>query len=176
MLLLGFSSFSHERVLAMGEEKYFCELDCHIAYSVQNVQRAKSIGSATAAGEFYVVTVRARFDPTTIAPWRGDAPLSPNPHDVSLVDERGQTLKPSAAGQQAWESSHGASASLMQPLRPGESYQTTMVFDVAPGTTSSRLLISSQGFPMPVLIGDESSLLHRKRISPSSTGESSFRY
>lgn len=162
VLLLAFSAFSHERTLALGQEKYFCELDCHIAYSVQNVQRMKSIGNATADGEFYVVSVRARFDETTIAPWRGDAPLTPNPHDVALVDDRGQTLKPSLAGQQAWDAAHGASASLLQPLRPGESYEATMVFEVPPGVSSARLLVSSEGFPMPVLIGDESSLLHKK--------------
>jgi hypothetical protein len=162
ILLLAFSAFSHERTLARGQEKYFCELDCHIAYSVQNVQRLKSIGDVTAGGEFYVVTVRSRFDPTTIAPWRGDAPLTPNPHDVKLIDSRGQGLKPSLAGQQAWDAAHGASASLLQPLRPGESYEATLVFDVPPDVSSARVLVSSEGFPMPVLIGDESSLLHKK--------------
>lgn len=162
VLLVAFSVFSHERTLALGQEKYFCELDCHIAYSVQNVQRVKSIGNATADGEFYVVTVRARFDPTTIAAWRGDAPLTPNPHDVALIDVRGQALRPSPAGQQAWDATHGVSASLLKPLRPGESYETTMVFDVPQDAASPRLLVSSEGFPMPVLIGDESSVLHKK--------------
>jgi hypothetical protein len=162
LLLLAFSAFSHERTLAQGQEKYFCELDCHIAYSVQNVQRIKSIGHVTAAGEFYVVTVRARFDETTIAPWRGDAPLTPNPHHVTLVDGRGLAMGASPAAQQAWQAAHGPSASLLQPLRPGESYQATMVFDVPPGASTPKLLVSSEGFPMPVLIGDESSLLHKK--------------
>jgi len=162
ILLLTFSAFSHERTLARGQEKYLCELDCHIAYSVQNVQRLKSIGNVNADGEFYVVTVRSRFDPTTIAPWRGDAPLTPNPHDVTLIDSRGQALKPSLAGQQTWNAAHGASALLLQPLRPAESYDATMVFDVPPGASSARVLVSSEGFPMPVLIGDESSLLHKK--------------
>jgi hypothetical protein len=162
VLLVAFSAFSHERTLALGQEKYFCELDCHIAYSVQNVQRVSSIGNTTAEGEFYVVTVRARFDETTIAPWRGDRPLTPNPHNVALVDDRGLALKPSAAGQQAWDAAHGPSASLLQPLRPGESYEATMIFEVPKGVSSPRLLVSSDGFPMPVLIGDESSLLHKK--------------
>src|ERR1700752_977437 len=42
-LLLGFSLFSRERTLARGEEKYFCELDCHLAYSVQNIERVRTI-------------------------------------------------------------------------------------------------------------------------------------
>lgn len=162
LLLLAFSAFSHERTLALGQEKYFCELDCHIAYSVQNVQQIKSIGNATANGEFYLVTVRARFDETTIAPWRGDAPLTPNPRHVTLVDGHGGALRPSPEGQQAWDAAHAASASLPQPLRPGESYEATMVFDVRSGASNPKLLVSSEGFPMPVLIGDESSLLHKK--------------
>jgi hypothetical protein len=162
ILLLAFSAFSLERTLARGQEKYFCELDCHIAYSVRSVQRMKSIGNATAGGEFYVVTVRSRFDETTIAPWRGDAPLTPNPHDVTLVDDQGRALKASLVGQQAWDAAHGTQASLLQPLRPGEFYEATMVFDVPRDVSSPRALVSSRGFPMPMLIGDESSLLHKK--------------
>ena len=34
-LLLGFSLGSREVILAPGQEKYFCEIDCHLAYSVR---------------------------------------------------------------------------------------------------------------------------------------------
>jgi hypothetical protein len=33
-LLLGMSLASREVTLAPGQEKYFCEIDCHLAYSV----------------------------------------------------------------------------------------------------------------------------------------------
>ena len=56
VLLLAFLGLQPRAHSGPGQEKYFCELDCHIAYSVQNVQRMKSIGNATADGEFYVVT------------------------------------------------------------------------------------------------------------------------
>src|SRR5208283_5491646 len=98
-LLLAFSAFSREQTLARGEEKYFCELDCHLAYSVQNVERPKTIGDTTAAGEFYIVTVRTHFDETTIAPWRGNAPLTPDPLDIVLIDDQGRVLGQSSAGQ-----------------------------------------------------------------------------
>jgi multisubunit Na+/H+ antiporter MnhB subunit len=39
-LLLSFSFLSRERVLAFGEEKHFCEMDCHLAYSVTNLRKA----------------------------------------------------------------------------------------------------------------------------------------
>jgi hypothetical protein len=32
--ILIFSLASHEKVLARGEEKHFCEIDCHLAYSI----------------------------------------------------------------------------------------------------------------------------------------------
>lgn len=32
--MLIFSLASHEKVLARGAEKHFCEIDCHLAYSV----------------------------------------------------------------------------------------------------------------------------------------------
>lgn len=35
---------------ARGGEKYFCEKDCHLAYSVVGVRGAKSLGGATAGG------------------------------------------------------------------------------------------------------------------------------
>jgi hypothetical protein len=161
-LLLAFSLFSRERTLAEGEEKYFCELDCHLAYSVQNVERMKTIGDTTAAGEFYIVTVRSRFDETTIAPWRGDRPLIPNPLNIRVVDDQGQTLQRSSAGQTAWEAAHGPSRSMLDGLRPGEAYKTTLVFDVPVEASSPRLLVGYSGFPTVVLIGDESSVFHKK--------------
>ncbi len=163
-LLLAFSAFSHDLTLARGEEKYFCGLDCHLAYSVQNVERLKTIGDTTAAGEFYIVTVRTRFDETTIAPWRGNGPLTPDPLDIVLLDDQGHVLGQSSAGQKAWDAAHDRPRSWRapDPLRPGESYETTAVFDVPAGTGAPRLLVYFSTFPTQVLIGDENSVLHKK--------------
>lgn len=163
VLLVAFSLFSRERTLARGEEKYFCELDCHLAYSVQNVERTKTIGNTSATGEFYIVTLRARFDETTTAPWRPrDVPLAPDRLDFVVVDAQGRTLQPSSAGQNAWDDLHGTPRSLLEPLRPSESYQTALVFDVPTDARSPRLLASFAVFPTQVLIGDESSVLHKE--------------
>ena len=89
--VLGFFSWaSYDRTVARGDEKFFCAMDCHIAYSVQNVERTKTIGDATAQGEFVVVTLRSHFDERTIAPWRGDSPLTPDPPTLALVDGSGR--------------------------------------------------------------------------------------
>src|SRR6266404_3082262 len=44
LVLAGVSLTSHEKTLAPGENKYFCEIDCHIAYSVVNFEEAKALG------------------------------------------------------------------------------------------------------------------------------------
>ena len=162
-LLLGFSLFSRERTLSVGQEKYFCELDCHIAYSVQKVERVKQIGDAVANGEYYIVTLRSRFDETTTAAWRPrDVALTPDPLSFALVDAHGDMVPRSQIGQKAWEALHGASPNLFRPLRPGESNEAIFVLDAPPGMHSPRLLGSITEFPSPVLIGDESSPLHKK--------------
>lgn len=162
-LLLAFSLVSRASTLALGKEKYFCELDCHLAYSVQQVEHVKRIGDTVANGEFYVVTVRTRFDETTIAPWRPrDVPLAPDRLDFAVVDGQGRTLQPSSAGQKAWDDLHGTPKSLLEPLRPSESYESTLIFDVPTNMRSPRLLASFAVFPTQVLIGDESSVMHKK--------------
>src|SRR5664279_931277 len=162
MLMALFSLSSYDRTVARGEEKFFCSLDCHIAYSVQNVEQAKTIGDATASGEFYVVTLRTHFDEHTIAPWRGDRPLAPDPPSLTLVDGSGRQFPVSAEGQKAWEAVHGKPHTLKDALRPGEWYETTWVFDVPADAQSLRMFAGWHGFPSYVLIGDEASPGHGK--------------
>ena len=162
-LMLGFLSYaSYDRTAKRGDEKFFCGLDCHIAYSVQNVERMKSVGDVTAQGEFVVVTVRSHFDERTIAPRRGNSPLTPDPPEMVLLDGSGCRYGVSAAGQKAWEAAHAPTHSLRDPLRPGESYETTWVFEAPAGDGSLRMFAGWHGFPENVLIGDEASPGHGK--------------
>ena len=64
-LLLGFAAGSHETLLSRGQEKYFCEIDCHLAYSVIDV-KTHDLGPV----RDYVITLRTRFDETTTSPQR----------------------------------------------------------------------------------------------------------
>jgi hypothetical protein len=83
-LLLGFSFGSQEVTLPPGEEKYFCEIDCHLAYSVRASREELHDGQ-----RLLHVTLRTRFDENTTAPWRPkDAPLTPNARQVRLVTVR----------------------------------------------------------------------------------------
>jgi hypothetical protein len=162
VVLAFFSYASYDRTAKRGDEKFFCAMDCHIAYSVQKVERMKSIGSVEAQGEYVVVTVRSHFDERTIAPWRGNGALRPDPPTLELVDGSGRSYPVSEAGQKAWEAAHPASHSLTEPLRPGESYETTWVFEVPSDPVSLRLFAGWHGFPSYVLIGDEDSPGHGK--------------
>ncbi len=161
-LLAFFSWASYDRTVARGDEKFYCGMDCHIAYSVRNVERFKTIGDAMAHGEFYVITLRSHFDERTIAPWRGNGALTPDPPTLVLVDGSGRECPVSAVGQKGWEAVHGQPHSLRDPLRPGESYETAWVFDVPAEAQSLRMFAGWDGFPSYLLIGDEASRAHRK--------------
>jgi hypothetical protein len=153
-LLAGASVFSRNRTLTPGEHKYFCEVDCHIAY---DVTAAEPSGPDRRA-----VTIRTWFDPATIAPFRGDGPLAPGPRAIYLVDDLGRRYEPSPAATEAWEKTHGRSTPLGRALRPGESYTTTLVFDL-PANARARLFVGDPpGGPDRLLIGHENSPFHGK--------------
>src|SRR5579872_4215604 len=149
VLLIGFSLGSRTSVLSRGQEKYFCEIDCHLAYSIVDVN-TQTAGDSNA----YLVTLRTRFDDTTISPSRPrDASLTPSPREVSLIDNTGR--------QYALVSSSGTS--LMTPLRPAESYTTKLEFRVPKDAAGLRLLLNTiPAWPDHLVIGDENSWMHKK--------------
>jgi hypothetical protein len=162
--MLIFSYASKDLVLARGQEKHFCELDCHIAYSVLDVQKTKTIGNnqTTAEGMFYVVTLKSRFDETTISPTRGDGPLKPNSRIVTIVDTTGRTYCLSENGQRALATTNNAGTDLTTPLRPGQSYVTRLVFDLPQDIQNPTLLMQEGDWLTHFVIGHENSLLHKK--------------
>jgi hypothetical protein len=166
ILLTGVSFASSEKVLPPGGWKYFCEIDCHIAYSLAGVQTAAALGTemqqVAAHGRFVVVRVKTWFDERTISAHRGNGPLTPNQRKVLLVDDGGQSFAPSPDGQIAFAQINGPSTPLTQPLRPGESYITDFVFDVPKDVQKLRLLITEDDPETHFVIGHENSLLHKK--------------
>ena len=124
-----------ERTLPRGGWKVFCEIDCHLAYRVDDVFAAPGTGETT-------VVVRTLFDPKSIAPWRGDAPLTPNPRVAWLVDGTGRRFP------------------LDRPLRPGESYATHLVFAPSREAKGLRLFLGTDGVPDALLLGHENAPGH----------------
>lgn len=166
-LLLGGVSFaSSEKILPPGGEKYFCEIDCHMAYSIVGVQSAAALGpekqQIAAHGKFEIVRLKTWFDESTISPRRGNGPLTPNRRRVQLVDDRGRSFLPSPEGEIAYTRINGPSIPLTQPVRPGESYTTDLVFDVPSDARELRLLITEDDPETRFVIGHENSLLHKK--------------
>jgi len=154
--MLIFSLASHESVLARGQEKHFCELDCHLAYSIVNTTQAKKFGNAanqlTAQGQFSVITIRTRFDDATIGPRRGNGLLYPNGRAVIVIDEQGNRYAPVSQ----------AGTPLTNPLRPAESYTTDLAFDLPVNAKPTTILINEDAWETRFVIGHENSLLHKK--------------
>ncbi len=164
--MLAFSLAGREKVLARGAEKHFCEIDCHLAYSITNVRQTKTLGTAanqlTAQGVYTIVTIKTRFDETTISSSRGNGLLYPNSRVLTLVDERGSKHAPSDEGQRALVASQMTGTPLTAPLRPGESYTTEIVFDLPADVKSATLLLNEGDFVTHFVIGHENSPLHKK--------------
>lgn len=165
LVLLGFSLFSREETLPVGVEKYFCEIDCHIANSVAGTRWVSAPGPElqTAAGHDYaIVAMNTRFDPKTISPQRGDGPLTPNERLVALVDEKGARYAPASNAAEILGKLGVATRPLRTALRPGESYTTYLVFEVPSTAKGFRLDFRSGDAEDRFLWGNESSLLHKK--------------
>jgi hypothetical protein len=140
---------SKDRVLDPTEEKHICEVDCHLAYSVVGTKTTKLLDGRAAHGTFYVVTVKVRFDETTISSHRGMAPLTPNSRYVAILDGQGRR----------YEASTDA---LKRQLVPGESYTTELVFDLPPDARDLKLILASHDVETPFIIGHENSFFHGK--------------
>ena len=171
-LLLTFSFRSGDKLLARGEEKYFCEMDCHLAYSITEVRETKTLedlfnpGDAlnrvTASGTFWLVTIRTRFDEKTVSPTRGNQPLNPNPRIVYVLDEHGTRYLPSSEGQLILVRSQDPGKPMSTSIRPGETYTTTVVFDLPVDVKNPTLLIQDDHPVTRFIIGHENSPFHKK--------------
>ena len=146
VLFLLASLTSRNRVLAAGEEKHICEVDCHLAYSVAATKSEPLPGGLVR----HTVTVRVRFDEATISSRRPrDATLQPNSRYVALIDAQGHRYPGSTEG-------------LRRKLIPGESYTTDIVFDVPADAQGLRLVLRNNDPETAFIIGHENSLFHAK--------------
>ena len=150
-ILLVFSFGSADKTLRRGDRKYFCEIDCHVAYFVRDFAVERR-----GAKERYVVSVVTWFDPDTISSTRGDSSLEPNPREVYVVDAGGRRYPPSP------EIAAPGSTPMTTTLRPGESYATRLVFDLPIGARAPRLFVGDPTGPEIALFDHENSPFHGK--------------
>ena len=165
-ILLGLSLLSREVMLPMGGWKYFCEIDCHVAYSVSDMRTIASAGpemqQVAGDGKFVVIQVKTWFDPATISAQRGNVPLTPNGREVRLQDGSGRFYERCAREDAVLVALGLASTPLRTALRPGDSYVSYVVFDVPASAGGFRLLLTSADEVNALLWGDENSVWHKK--------------
>jgi hypothetical protein len=156
-MLLGFSFFSTEKTLAIGEAKEYCGfyLDCHLHTAVTNVNRTKTIGNRTADGEFYLVTVKVFNNARR-------ATLGLLTVDAHVVDAEGQ---PYYRDMQT-ETQLPKQPDFEQKISPSGSFEKQIVFDLPIDVKNPRLDIRD-GYGIDhvieaVLIGDEDSIFHKR--------------
>ena len=167
-ILLGLSLLSRELVLPVGAWKYFCEIDCHLAYSAGEVRNIASAGpemlQLAGNGKFVVIQVKTWFDPATISARRGDGPLTPNERKILLFDGLGHSYERSAREDEVLAALGLVSTPLRTPLRPGEAYGSYFVFEVPADASRFQLHVSAADGEDVLLWGHENSPLHKKII------------
>ena len=140
-LIVGVAAATPDRALRLGEEKYICELDCHLAYSVVGMRRE---------GRLVRVRLNVRFDKATISERRSlESPLYPGWRWVQLTDAAGKRYRPVSLGD------------LSRTLLPGEQYQTELVFDVDPAAQGLILYLADADFTKWLLLGSDNAPFRR---------------
>ena len=159
-LLLGFSSASKGRVLAVGEAKEYCGfyLDCHMHSEVTSVRTAKTIGDLIAKGSFYIVGVRifsnARNPDITFRLINPNAKVMVTDDSVIDRDLEAEALLPSAA------------IDLGGDIKGHQTIEKEIVFDIPDDLKNPKLDIT-EGYGIDntieaVLIDDEDSIRHAR--------------
>jgi hypothetical protein len=146
-LLLTMSVSSRTTTLPPGQLKFFCEIDCHVAFDLSS--------EPVRAGDTVRLTLRERFRRETISDRRGDAPLSPGTRIIALVSESGEMFAPI-------EMRPLDSAPLFSPMRPGEIHRAELRFAVPSDVVLRGLLVETSEPFAKLLIGHERSPLHGK--------------
>ncbi|MBA3569778.1 MAG: hypothetical protein H0W28_10625 [Pyrinomonadaceae bacterium] len=164
--LLLFSFTSSETLLARGQEKHFCEIDCHLAYSILDVRQTKALGNgpnqSTADGLYHIVTIKTRFDENTISSTRGNGTLTPNSRLAIVVDAQGRKYLSSESGSKALAQTEDPGTPFTEALRPSETYTTRLVFDLPANVANPTLLLNEGAWLTRFIIGHENSPLHKK--------------
>lgn len=165
-LLITAALASKERVLGLGEIKWFCGfyLDCHLGVSVAKVESAKSLarssGPVVAKGVFKIVTVELHNSA------KNSTLAMTLYHPLAVVvDARSVRYERSLEAERAI----AQNGSFAAPLKEQTSIThtpsfATLVFDVPPDAPNPRLSID-EGFIVDriielVLVNDDNSVLH----------------
>lgn len=149
---------SRRVVLAEGVEKRFCGfyLDCHLSAAVERVDTAVRIGSTSARGRYWIVSVRLANSARRV-------PLRFEGLRLRVLLPDGRWFLRDAAAERALGDS--TDDLIARRLAPGESRVVRVVFDL-PRNEAAPLLSAKEGVPPDtgiegLLLGDEDSALHQ---------------
>ena len=108
-----------------------------------------------------MITIKTRFDETTIGRNRGDGLLYPNSRLVSIKDDNGTQYFPSAIAQSVLEKSQTAGRG-DHSAAPRRKVLDHVVFDLPADIQNPTLLIREGELVTHFVIGHENSPLHKK--------------
>ncbi len=108
------------------------------AFTALSSERANTIGTQTAPGIFYIVSLRVENRAKVV-------PFQFKPENAVLVDAAGQQYLPDAAARSAWFAAHNASDACAAKLPAGTDCTTTLVYAVPAATQAPILKISFGG-------------------------------
>lgn len=151
--LFAVGATSDEHLLPAGGAKAFCEVDCHVVYSVTAVTRETD----TRETDTVAVTVREAYDGATRGAREDSAAVRPGTRRFALVDTDGRRWP--AYGHQSL-----GGDTLFAPLRPGEFRAAAVLFVVPDSVTPRALLVEDDSPVSRLLVGHERSPLHRKTL------------
>jgi len=156
-MLIGFSIFSSEYVLAQNEPKEFCGfyIDCHMHTAVTGVRTAKTIGDRTANGEFYIVKMKVFSDAK-------ETTLGLITVDAKILDDQKRAYQRDLAA----EANLGEQPPFETKIAPAQSFEKEIVFDLPADAKAPRLDLK-EGYGIDhaieaVLVDDEDSIFHKR--------------
>lgn len=169
-LLVTAALASQRRVLSQGEVKWFCGfyLDCHLGVSVERVESAKTLttasGAVTAKGAFWIITLR--FHNSARNPQLAMTLYRPR---AELIGASGTAVARSLAAESVAARIPAYATPLKDQLSVGHSPMlATVVFDVA-ADFGDPVLSIDEGFIVDraielVLVDDDNSILHEPTL------------
>jgi len=151
--LVAFSIASETRQLALGTDKCFDDW-CVTVSSSRLLSSVESRASIKRIAVELRVSNRARR-----------AAFRPSQPRVMLALPSGAIVQPSSAGQRQNETPPGTQKDLAIRLLAGESFNTSLEFEVPDSTQqASVILLEGPATVTRFLIGDENSFFHRKTV------------
>jgi hypothetical protein len=113
----------------------------------------------TAGGKFIVVSLR-------VSNHARQAAFRPSQPRLTLQLPSGGSVSPSTAGQGEFEKQAGPQENLAKRIIAGESFETSVVFEVPTAAHQAVVLLEGPPQLTKILVGDENSLFHKKVVFP----------